>query len=149
MRLNSRLLTMQSYFCHDKSKPCGTRCSSQGVKSDEIYLHSVVTFDMMEARGIDRLALKWKEHVAPVSVKVSRVAGMIKHAKKFLPTETSKLLYRELTEPHLRFCCFVWGNCGVSTRRILERLRNRSVRIVTNSPYDAPVEVLLKRLLIV
>ena len=90
--------------------------------------------------------LKWKEHVESVSLKVSRAIGMIKYAKKFLPTETLKLLYRGLIEPHLRFCCSVWGSCGASTRKILERLQNRSVRIITNSPYDAPAEPLLKSL---
>ena len=35
-------------------------------------------------------------------------------------------------------------NCGVSTRKILEELQDRSVRIITNSPYDAPAEPLLK-----
>ena len=89
---------------------------------------------------------KWKEHVASVSLKVSRAIGTIKYAKKLLPNETLKLLYRGLVEPHLRFCYSVWGNCGVNTLRILERLQNRSVRIITNSPYDAPAEPLLKSL---
>ena len=53
--------------------------------------------------------LKWTEHVATVSLKVARAMEMIKYAKKFLPTETLKLLYRGLIEPHLRFCCSVWG----------------------------------------
>ena len=49
-----------------------------------------------------------------------------------------------MIEPHLRFCCSVWGNGGVGTRRNLERLQNRSVRMIANSPYDAPAEPLLK-----
>ena len=81
-----------------------------------------------------------------VNSTVSRAIGMIKYAKKFLPTDKLKLLYRGLIEPHLRFCCSVWGGCGASTRKILERLQNRSVRIITNSPYDAPAEPLLKSL---
>ena len=40
----------------------------------------------------------------------------------------------------------MWSNCGVSTRRILKRLQNRSMRIITNSPYDASAEALLKSL---
>ena len=71
---------------------------------------------------------------------------MIKYAKKILPPGTLKLLYRGLIEPQLRFCCSVWGNCWVSTIKILERLQNRSVRIITNSPYDSPSEPLLKTL---
>ena len=69
---------------------------------------------------------------------------MIQYTKRFLPTETLKLLYCRLIEPHLRFCSSIWGNCGVSTHRSLERLQNTSVHITTNSPYDAPAEFLLK-----
>ena len=90
--------------------------------------------------------LKWKEHVESVSVKISRAIGMIKYAKMFLPTEALKLLYCGLIEPHVRFCCSVWGNYGVSTRRTLERLQNRCVLIITNSPYDAPAEPFVKSL---
>ena len=68
---------------------------------------------------------------------------MINYAKKVLPTDTLKLLYRRLIEPHLRFCYSIWGNGGVSTRKILERLQNRAVRIITNSLYGAPAEPLL------
>ena len=71
---------------------------------------------------------------------------MSKYAKKFLPTETLKLLYRGLIEPYQRFNCSVKGNCGVNTLRILDKLQNRSVRIITNSPYDAPSEPLQKSL---
>ena len=71
---------------------------------------------------------------------------MSKYTKKFLYTETLKLLYCGLIEPHLRFCCLAWGNFGVSTCKILERLQNISVRIITNSPYEAPAEPLLKSL---
>ena len=78
--------------------------------------------------------------------KVSRTIGMIKYSIKLLPTETLKLLYRGLIESHLRFCCSVWCNCGVSTRKILERLQNRSAPIITNCPYDAPAESYLNSL---
>ena len=71
---------------------------------------------------------------------------MIKYVKNYLPIDTLQLLYRGLIEPPLRFCFSVWGNCGVSKHRILERLQNRSVRIITKSSYDAPAETLLKNL---
>ena len=38
----------------------------------------------------DDSQLKWKEHAVSVSLKVSPAIGIIKYAKKLLPTETSK-----------------------------------------------------------
>ena len=71
---------------------------------------------------------------------------MIRLTKKFIPRHTLKLLYQGLVEPHFRFCCSVWGTCGVTTRNTLEKLQNRAMRIITDSPYDAPAEPLLRQL---
>ena len=65
---------------------------------------------------------------------------MIKYSKKFIPKYTLKMLYQGLMEPHFRFCCSVWRTCGVATRRILEKQQNKVIRIITDSPYDAPAK---------
>ena len=49
-------------------------------------------------------------------------------------------------EPHFRFYCSVWEACGVTTRCTLEKLQNRAIRIVTDSPYDAPAKPILRQL---
>ena len=90
--------------------------------------------------------LKWKDHIKAVASKVARAIAMIRHAKKFLPKHTLKVLYQGLVEPHLRFCCSVWGTCGVTTRCTLEKLQNRAIRIITDSPFDAPAKPLLRQL---
>ena len=77
--------------------------------------------------------MKWKDHISLISLKVSRAIGMIKYAKKVLPTNLLKMLYLGLVEPHLRYCCSVWGACGVTSRKTLDKLQNRAIRIITNS----------------
>ena len=81
-----------------------------------------------------------------VASKVTRAISMIRHAKQFLPKHTLKVLYQGLVEPHFRFCCSVWGTCGVTTRCTLEKLQNRAIRIITDSPFDAPAKPLLRQL---
>ena len=56
------------------------------------------------------------------------------------------MLYHRLVELHFRFCSFVWGTCGITTRCTLEKLRNRAIRMITDSPYDAPAKTLLRQL---
>ena len=55
--------------------------------------------------------LKWKDHISQVSSKVVGAIGYIKYARKFLPRETLRMLYLGLVEPHVRYCCSVWGSC--------------------------------------
>ena len=90
--------------------------------------------------------LKWKNHIKAVASKVTRAIAMIRHSKKLLPKHTLKILYQGLVEPHFRFCCSVWGACGVTTRCTLEKLQNRAIRIITDSPYDAPAKPILRQL---
>ena len=83
-------------------------------------------------------SLDWKEQIKAVSYKVSRAVGFLRHAKSFLPKETLQTLYRGIVEPHLRYCCSVWGCAGVTEINQLQKLQNRAARIITSSSYHAP-----------
>ena len=72
--------------------------------------------------------------------KVSRAIGFLKHAKKFVPKETLIQMYRGIVEPHFRYCCSVWGSCGETRLRALQKLQNRAARIVSNCSYDTSVK---------
>ena len=90
--------------------------------------------------------LKWKDHIKAVASKVTRAIAMIRYTKQFIPKHTLKMLYQGLLAPHFRYCCSVWGTCGVTSRCTLEKLQNRVMRIITDSPYDAPAKPLLRQL---
>ena len=91
-------------------------------------------------------ALDWKEHIKVTSAKVSKAVGFIKYAKKFLPEKTLKTLYTSIVEPHSRYCCSVWGCCGITQINQLQKLQNRTARIITNSSFDTPSRPLIKQL---
>ena len=65
--------------------------------------------------------LKWKDHIKSVASKVTRAIAMIRYTKKFILKHTLKMLYQGLVEPHFRYCCSVWGTCGVTAvkRKVL------------------------------
>ena len=74
------------------------------------------------------------------------VLSVLKHAKKYLPIEVLKNLYTSIVEPHFRYCCSVWGCCGITQINQLQKLQNRAARILTNSSFDAPSTPLIERL---
>ena len=55
-------------------------------------------------------------------------------------------LYLSIVEPHMSYWCSVSGCCGDTKLNILQKLQNRAVRIVTNSPFDSSIVPLLQRL---
>ena len=90
--------------------------------------------------------LLWDEHLNVINKKISRGIGMLKFAKRYLPLQTIQTMYKSLVEPYFRYCSPVWGNCGITALQKLQKLQNRAARIVTNSPYDASSQPLIKQL---
>ena len=90
--------------------------------------------------------LSWDSQIRAVNQKVSRAIGLLKYARNFVETDTMANLYRSIIEPHLSYCCSVWGSCGTTKLNVLQKLQNKVARIVTRSPFDASAAPLLKRL---
>ena len=88
----------------------------------------------------------WDEHTKALRSKISRSLGFLKYAKKLLPKRTLSQMYRGIVEPHFRYCCSVWGNCGDSRLPMLQKLQNCAAIIVTNSSCDAPAANLIEEL---
>ena len=90
--------------------------------------------------------LQWDRHIEQVKAKALRALGLIKHAKKFLQSGVLQKMYRGTVEPHLSYCCSVWGCCSETKLNSLHKIQKRAARITTNSPHDAPAVPLHKNL---
>ena len=90
--------------------------------------------------------LKWDKHIDTIKTKANRSLRFIKYSKKYLPSDALNKMYREIFEPHLSYCCYVWGCCSESKISTLQKIQNRAARIVTNSPYDASAALLIQNL---
>ena len=90
--------------------------------------------------------LTWESHISALHKKISRAIGLLNYARNFVQPSTLINLYRSIIEPHLSYCCSVWGSCGASKLDMLQKLQNEVARIVTNSPFDASAAHLLQRL---
>ena len=55
-------------------------------------------------------------------------------------------MYKSLVEPYSRYCCQVWGVCGIAALDKLQKLQNRAARIVTKSPYNASALPIIRKL---
>ena len=86
--------------------------------------------------------LNWKSHIQKVSNKVSRLIGVLNRLKKFVPQTVLGILYNALILPHFQFSILARGfNPGR-----LNKLQKMAIRVITNSKYNAHVELLLKML---
>ena len=92
------------------------------------------------------IKLNWGKHIDTIKTKANRALGLIKYSKKYLPSDILNKMYRGIVEPHLSYCCSVWGCCSESKLDVLQKIQNRAARIVTSSPYDASAAPIIQNL---
>ena len=74
-------------------------------------------------------SMDWHEHIHNISNKVSHRLNLLGRIRKYLDTDTSKLLYTSLVQPLMEYCDIVWSNADTSLQRLL-RLQKRGARII-------------------
>ena len=70
----------------------------------------------------------------------SRGIGMLYHGYLL---HTVQSMYRNIVEPHSRFCCTMWGVCSAAALNKIQKLQSDVASIATNSPCHTPSQSLL------
>ena len=83
--------------------------------------------------------LSWASHNEKLIKKVASGIGAFKRIRPCVPFETLKIILNVLVRPHFDYCSVVWGNCNLTLSNKLQKLQNRSTRILTFSSYDTDV----------
>ena len=74
--------------------------------------------------------LSFTEHIREICKKVSNKIGVRARLRNLISSKTKLQLYRTAILPHLTYCQTVWHFCKQSERRKLERLQERTLRII-------------------
>ena len=90
--------------------------------------------------------LSWSDHIDQVRKKALSGMHVIRKVKNIIPQSTRNLLYNTIVSSHFDYCDVVWGNCGVTLQEKLQKLQNRSARIIRNVDWSVPSSVNLKEL---
>ena len=75
--------------------------------------------------------LNWTKHVNYISLKKSKIIGIIYKLKSQLPTTILKSIYNTLLLPHMSYCILSWD----SQIDKICLLQKRAIRNVTKSAY--------------
>ena len=75
--------------------------------------------------------LNWKEHMGKLKTKIKRNLTLLKVGKKYLNTQTKKVLYYAKIYSHLSYGITLWGNMISNTQLAnLQKLQNKVVQLV-------------------
>ena len=90
--------------------------------------------------------LTFKEHLASITTKVSKIVGLFFKLKLSFPLDVIHKLYYSLIYPHLNYCILAWGSAKETYLYPLIVLQKRIARIITDSAYYAHSLPLFKQL---
>ena len=90
--------------------------------------------------------LTWKHHIDNISKAMSAGTNALKRARPFIGHETAIEIYRGLIEPHFNYCSSVWDGINVKLCDKLQKLQNRTARVITRPSYDIPTDVVFEKL---
>ena len=88
--------------------------------------------------------LSWSEHISGLCKKNASGIGAIKRTRSLFPRRTLQLVYNSLAQPYFDYCNLVWGNCCKTLATKLQKLQNRSGRVLAFSSYDIRADNLFK-----
>ena len=81
-----------------------------------------------------------------ISKKIASGIGALKRIRPFVPRTTLHTIFHSLIQPHFDYCSVVWGNCNKTLATKMQKLQNRSARVLTFSGYDTNADGLLQDL---
>ena len=76
--------------------------------------------------------LKWNKHINHISIKVSKVIGIMFRLRTILPSDVLQTLYNSLIMPHFHYCLLIWGST-VKTGYKFHLLQMKAFRLIDNS----------------
>ena len=89
--------------------------------------------------------LKWNKHIDHISIKVSKVIGIMFRLKSIVPSDVLHTLYNSLIMPHFHYCLLTWGST-IRNGHKLHLLQKKALRLVDNSHYIAHTDPIFKKL---
>ena len=80
--------------------------------------------------------LSFTEHISDICKKVSKKIGVLARLRNLISSKNKLQLYLTAILPHLTYCQTVWHFCKQSEKRKLERLQERTLRVIYNCRTD-------------
>ena len=86
--------------------------------------------------------LNWNNHIDHISLKISRVIGILTRLRHTVPIDVLLLLYNSLVLPHINYSLLVWGHNPFR----ITKLQKKCLRIITSSKIFAHCDPIFKNL---
>ena len=90
--------------------------------------------------------LSWNNHIAHIEKKIIKCIYLLRRLRPFINQDIALLFYKSVIQCNFDYCNAVWTNGSKSCLDKLQKLQNRSLRIVMNVDYMFPSNCLYSTL---
>ena len=90
-------------------------------------------------------SLTWKQHINHINTKITKSLFAIKQVKHILNTDSLKILYSALIQPHINYGILAWGNATKSILKHTIVLQKRAIRTICKVQYNSHTEPLFRK----
>ena len=90
--------------------------------------------------------LSWKSNTGYICKRITSGIFALRRIREFVDRDTLLSVYNSLVRPHFNYCSEVWGIFGETQSKRLQKLQNRSARIITGMSNDADSKIALDAL---
>ena len=90
--------------------------------------------------------LSWKNNTNYICKKITSGISALRRLKDFVDKDSLLSVYNSTVRPYFDYCCEVWDGFGETQSKRLQKLQNRSARIITNMSNDVDHSIALHAL---
>ena len=109
------------------------------LKIDETRIERFQSFNLLGVTLQEHLS--WNSHIKHISIKCSKIIGILNKLKHFLPLNMKVTLYNSLMLPYINYGLMIWG---FKCNRII-KLQKKAIIIICLSKYNSHIESLFKK----
>ena len=88
--------------------------------------------------------LTFKNHMDTMKLKLNRVNGLLAKLRHYVNPTLLRTIYYAIFEPHLRYGCQLWGQAQTQVLQNIEKIQNKTLRILNFKNPLKPVEQIYK-----
>ena len=94
--------------------------------------------------GITDNRLTFSDHISACCLKAARQLNALARFSKYLDPKSKSIIYNSFIRSNFKYCPLVWHLCGKTNNNKLEKIQERSLRILQDT-YELSYEELLNR----
>lgn len=118
-------------------------------RQPDIFIEKEKVKQVFESKSLGVVVdqhLSWKSNTDKICKKITSGIAVLKRLRDFVDKGTLRSVYHALIQPHFDYCREVWDVFGASQSKRLQKLHNRSARIIMNMSNDVDHTIALSSL---